>query len=800
MSISRAGFQRIAIGAACILAIVLWSGLSVLAQKQENPASSQGSFTGTQSCRECHEKFYKLWSPSHHGKAMQPYSDAFAVDNLTPQNEPIVVMGVPYLAQTGQGQGWVLEKGPGGEKKYPIKHALGGKNVFYFLTPMDKGRLQTLPVAYDINQKKWFDTAKSGLRHVGDAELPWTDAAYTFNTACHSCHVSQYRLNYDVKTDTYETTWAEPGINCETCHGPGEEHIRVCKEAPKGTVPKDLKMIRGGRSFTTAQNNATCSSCHAKMIPLTSSFMPGDKFYDHFDLALFEHPDYYPDGRDLGENYTFTSWSMSPCVKAGNLSCLHCHTSSGRFRQKKEPNQACMPCHAERVKSAPQHTKHKPDSKGNQCVACHMSMTSFARMNRSDHSMLPPAPAATIKYGSPNACTNCHPKEGAAWADKHVRQWRERDYQAPVLHRAGLIKAARERDWSRLDDMLAYLKDPKRDDVTAASLIRLMRSCPDLKKWPVMIRATQDASPLVRASAAESLMDYPTPQSGQALSALLDDDFRLVRIRATGAMISQPNMTLPKKQKPLFKEALAELEASLVTRPDLWSSHYNLGNYLMELGQLRQAVGAYEWALKLEPRAVMARVNLAMAFARLGDSNNARAQLTKALEEDPKSAAANFNMALMAAEQKDPALAERHLRAALKSDPRMDQAAYNLGLLIHKQKPAEGQKLLRQAWEQNPNPRYAFTLGYVLSQQKKTSQAASLLETSAKRWPWYGQTYLLLAEIQDRQGQSQAAIKTLQQGIKVPNLNQTERRHLQRALSNLQSKKTGSAGKRPKTK
>lgn len=772
-------------GKAIFLALLglMWAILdaAVLAQDIKN----QGEFTGTQSCRECHEKFYKLWAPSHHGKAMQPYSDHFAAASLSAQAKPIVIRGLAYLAQTGSGQGWVLEKGPDGDKQYPIKHALGGKNVFYFLTPMDKGRLQTLPLAYDLNKQEWFDTAKSGLRHAGDAQLPWTDAAYTFNTACHSCHVSQYRLNYDLKSDTYQTTWAEPGINCETCHGPGEEHIRVCKEAPKGTLPEDLKIIRGGRSFTTAQNNATCSSCHAKMMPLTSSFKPGDKFYDHFDLALLEHGDYYPDGRDLGENYTFTSWSMSPCVEAGDLNCLHCHTSSGRFRQKKEPNQACMPCHADRVRNSTQHTRHKPESKGNQCISCHMPITSFARMKRSDHSMLPPTPAATIKYGSPNACTNCHPKEGAVWADQQVRQWRKRDYQAPVLHRAGLIKAARERDWSRLDEMLAYIEAPQRDQVFVASLIRLLRSCPDAEKWPAMIKATRNPSPLVRASAAECLRDNPSLDSGNALLALLSDEFRLVRIRAAGSIISRPNTVLWQKQKLLFTKAVAELEASLVTRPDLWNSHYNLGNYLMELGRLRQAVGAYEWALKLEPRAVRARVNLAMAFARLGESENARAQLASALEQEPQNAAANFNMGLLAAEQKKPALAERHLRAALKSDPRLDQAAYNLGLLIHRQKPAEGLKLLSQAWEQHPNPRYGFSLGYMLNQQENKAQAASILKTSIERWPWYGQAYLLLAEIQESQGQSKAAMATLREGIRAPSLKQAEREYLQRALAGL---------------
>ena len=237
-----------------------------------------------------------------------------------------------------------------------IEYVLGGKNVYYFLTPLEKGRLQTLPVAYDLNKKKWFDTAASGVRHfpgVGsDQPVSWKDPAYTFNTSCHSCHVSQLSTNYDLQTDTYKTTWAEPGINCETCHGPSEEHNRAMRETPKGQKPDDIKII-SWKNFSAGQKNDACAICHAKMSPITASFAPGDRFFDHFGIAALEDPDFYPDGRDLGENYTYTSWLMSPCAKSGKLDCMHCHTSSGRYRFKNEKfNDACIPCHEDRVKNA----------------------------------------------------------------------------------------------------------------------------------------------------------------------------------------------------------------------------------------------------------------------------------------------------------------------------------------------------------------------------------------------------------------------------------------------------------------
>jgi hypothetical protein len=599
------------------LTVATWalvdSGVSQAFGADKNPSAKSLGYAGSVSCRECHERFYQLWSTSFHGLAMQPYTAQFAKAKLTLQKKDITIGNSSYEADISGDKGWVIEKGkwPWNRKKYPIEHVLGGKNVYYFLTPMERGRLQVLPLAYDVTKKEWFDTAASGVRHFPgrsetDEPVSWRDQQYTFNTACYSCHVSQLSTNYDLKTDTYHTVWAEPGINCETCHGPSEEHNRVCREAPKGTVPKDLKIIRT-KPFTAEQHNSNCGTCHAKMNPLTVSFTPGDQFFDHYDLTTLEDPDFYPDGRDLGENYTYTLWRMSPCVKSGKLSCMHCHTSSGRYRFKQEEkaNEACMPCHKQRVENATAHTHHKADSPGNKCISCHMPITDFARMRRSDHSMLPPTPAATTAFKFPNACNLCHKDRDAAWADKWVRQWRKRDYQAPILHRAGLTDAARKRDWKRLPEMLAYLESKDHDEIYATSLIRLLRSCEDPKKWPAMIKVMKDPWPLVRGAAAESLADAPSPQSTRALLEGTGDSHRLVRIRAAMALAGYPAYLLKDEDRSKFTKATEEYFVSILSRPDQWSSHYNLGNYFLHRDDLPLALGAYETAEKLEPRAIL---------------------------------------------------------------------------------------------------------------------------------------------------------------------------------------------------
>ncbi len=69
--------------------------------------SKPSDYAGSVSCRECHEKFYTLWSTSHHGLAMQPYTKAFAENNLTPQTEDITIKNENYtlafyLSQKGE--------------------------------------------------------------------------------------------------------------------------------------------------------------------------------------------------------------------------------------------------------------------------------------------------------------------------------------------------------------------------------------------------------------------------------------------------------------------------------------------------------------------------------------------------------------------------------------------------------------------------------------------------------------------------------------------------------------------------
>jgi len=734
----------------CIFILSLFISVEpAVARQTPKPAG----YAGSVSCRECHEKFYTLWSASHHGLAMQPYTKAFAENNLTPQAADITIRNKNY--RFDMNRGIVIESFKKNKKSYPVKHVMGGKYVFFFLTPMERGRLQVLPISFDAKTKKWYDTTASFVRHFienTDRPINWQDPMLTFNTACYGCHVSQLKTNYDLKTDEYQSTWTEPGINCETCHGPGEEHNKIAKATPKGQPLKDLKII-STKTMTPEQRDHMCASCHTKGGPITDGFTPGDRYFDHFDLTTLENPDFYPDGRDLGENYTYTLWMMSPCVKAGKLECLHCHTSSGRYRFKKEKfNDSCMPCHDKHVKDPTVHTHHKPDSEGSKCISCHMPKTEFALMERSDHSMRPPMPAASIAFRSPNACNICHKDKDVRWADDFVHKWRIRDYQSPVIHVSSLIEAGRKREWSRLEEMLSYITNKDRDQVYAASLLRLLMACHDEKKWPVFIKALNDPSPLVRAAAAEGLQGYYTPESVDAVLKTTRDEYRLVRIRAISSLAAIPAEYIPEEQRKDFQSALNELKASLMIRPDDFRAHYNLGNYYMSLREYKEAVSSFETAIRLRPDAVVPYVNISMAYMNLGNKKKAEENLRKALKIEPENAPANFNLGLLMAEIGRMENAEHALMTAFKADPQMAQAAYNLCIILAKDRINEAVTWCRKASDLRPQePRYSYTLAFYLNQKGEKDEAIRTLQTIIEKYPGYKDAVMLLKNISEKE-------------------------------------------------
>jgi tetratricopeptide (TPR) repeat protein len=388
-------------------------------------------------------------------------------------------------------------------------------------------------------------------------------------------------------------------------------------------------------------------------------------------------------------------------------------------------------------------------------------------MVRSDHSMLPPTPAATMAFGSPNACNLCHTDQDAAWSDRYVREWFAEDYQAPVLYRGGLIAAARQDDWSRSSEMIRYLASAERNEIFAASLIRLLARCGDEGKWSALRAATQDPSPLVRAAAVNGLESVVDDQSArEVLLAALTDDYRLVRVSAASALTACPRRLLTAAQAERLDSARHEYLTMLDSRPDDSMSQYNLGNFRQLQGDRAGALAAYQRSIQLDPVNVLPQVNLAMLHATAGELGKAEEALRRAVKHEPDSIPANFNLGLLSAEKGDLQAAESFLRKALKSDPTLSSAAYNLAVIVAGERPGEAVELCRQAVRYGPGePKYAYTLAFYQLAQGDMADAVVTLEGVLAQHPDHLESTMLLGDIHERAGQWRDAVAVYQRAL-----------------------------------
>jgi tetratricopeptide (TPR) repeat protein len=368
-----------------------------------------------------------------------------------------------------------------------------------------------------------------------------------------------------------------------------------------------------------------------------------------------------------------------------------------------------------------------------------------------------------------------------------VRQWRKKDYQAPVLLRASMIDAARKRDWKKLPAMLAYLERDDHDAVFAASLIRLLRPCNDDRKWPVLIRVVEDPSPLVRASAAESLGDRLDAGALKALSRVIQDKSRVVRIRAAAAMAAIPRDLLDDKTAAAFDKAAVELKATLNARPDNWASHYNMGSFYMSQHDYKQAAAFYETAIRMQPRALQPYVNISFAYNALGLNDKAAQSLRKACELEPKSFEAHLNLGLLLGEMNSFDEAGVHLQKAAELDPASAVALYNLGLIKEKlNQTSTAVDFLRRAYGLEPtNPQYGYSLAFYLQQNGNYSESFRILQRIVRQEDPPIDVIFLLGEIYLDQGKIKDARALYQKALKNSQISAEEKELLKSKIAGL---------------
>jgi hypothetical protein len=444
------------------LASHVWKPLSHALETPTNrpiEAPSPGYLTSRE-CRSCHPEQYATWHDSYH-RTMAQVASPTAV--LAPFDDvQLAVHDKEYRLERRGDEFWVdqeevLPGFPSAPRvQRPVVMTTGSHHFQVYWLPTEHSRkLEIFQWVWRIADQRWLPIDDiflypPDLRQLSKPQGRW-------NVQCSRCHAAEAQPRI-IGDHVMDTQVAEFGIACESCHGPGEEHVRRMQRpwtryashlgigAKPGIVnPRKLEPLRSAQ---------VCGQCHSVFaVPpddVASWRNAGFRYRPGEDLEanrIVAHSggSSWPDGVIRTGGREYGGLLSTPCFAKGQpdrtLTCLTCHAlhqagddqrpraewANDQLRPGADTNATCVRCHADRAEVAAleKHTQHPANSAASNCYNCHMPNTSYGllKMTR-NHRLDSPSVATTLATGRPNACNLCHLDRSLGWAaDSLHERW-----------------------------------------------------------------------------------------------------------------------------------------------------------------------------------------------------------------------------------------------------------------------------------------------------------------------------------------------------------------------------------------
>jgi tetratricopeptide (TPR) repeat protein len=696
-------------------------------------------YVGTAACVGCHEEQHANWLGSHHDLAMQRANAQTVLGNF--ENAEF-----RYYGETSRflrdGDAYVVEAlgADGKMSRFPVVYTFGVEPLQQYLVEVEQGRLQSFPIAWDTRPKpsggqRWFHLQPEEYIEPGDP-LHWTGPSYNWNHACADCHSTAVKKNYDRATKTYSTEYFEIDVGCEACHGRGSRHVVLAEDdaaMPAGggfrrrfppqaervwafQQGRDIAVLTSGRSTEPE----ACAPCHSRRADLGGDFAD---YHDRYRLAALDELLYFDDGQIEDEVYVYGSFLQSKMHAAGVV-CSDCH--DGHTAQTRASGNAlCTRCHKAEVYDVREHHFHDPEGDGSLCTDCHMPKRPYMVLDyRGDHRFGLPRPALSAAIGAPDACTGCHVDESPQWAERHIDKHFDKraDHEfASAFHAA---RNQRPEGEPALVELVAAGTAPAIVRATALLELRALRS-PALPA--LLMRASSDASPVVRRSVAVAARDLPPAERVEVVRPLLRDRARTVRVEAVGTLLGSDASRWRRRDQDALKEATAEYLQARAFNSDR-------GEGLADL--------AYVAALS-------------------GDLVHAEENLREALQVDPAFTAAYVNLADLYRGQRLDEDAEAILRQGLRAAADRAAVEFALGLtLVRLQRHGEAIAHLKKAYDMRPETiRFGYVYSVAQFDSGKRDAALRTLDHMHKRYPANRDVLQLLIGYSQQMGRAKAAQK-----------------------------------------
>jgi Flp pilus assembly protein TadD len=657
-----------------------------------------GDFVGAETCGQCHAGEYEAWSRSTHGRA-----------GGTPTPERVIAPfdgrplrfrdGVMTPSVTASGRFIFTVAQPNRPvRTFQVDAVVGGGfmaggGTQAFFTRFPDGTLRFLPFDYSRAERRFFCntlgranrgwvpiTAELALADCGD----WPPRRILGNSArfqtCQQCHGSQIEVVLDTIARRHETRFTTLAINCESCHGPGREHVDLARS---GLLTSDIGM-RSLATLTKDQSLEACFQCHAAKTALEPGYLPGKPLQKHFALKLPLLLDtiYHPDGRTRSFAYQ-EGHLASDCYLNGSMTCVDCHDPhtqryrdvGGRPLSGRLSNGQCLGCHASKAEPLERHTHHPAASPGSRCVSCHMpylqqpNVGRRVRYARSDHAIPIPRPAFDNRLGVENACRQCHGDRSVGELETQVAAWygelkpHPEAVTAAVFGRGLSDTAAPDRhSWAEFTGLTKMIEGQARPDVERLKR-RTTSADPDVQALALAtLHLTHGADPGVRRFLARQL------------SALGSRD-GLVRNRWVWILRVRGDAYLARGD---HESALAAYEKAQEIKPGDAEVLRNLGVAYSRLRDYASAVEHFSNSLAADPGDPQTLVGLGFALMQQGDPDGAMAAHRRAIAVSPWDPAGYANLAMVQLQRGATQPAIDTLRRALALDPGLADAYFLL--------------------------------------------------------------------------------------------------------------------------
>ncbi len=683
-------------------------------------------YVGDESCKKCHTAEFHDWKKSDHYMSMLPPNDSTVKGNFN--NVTFTADGVTSRFFKKENKFYINTEGVDGKNHdFEVKYIFGYTPLQQYLIQFPSGRLQVPRLSYDVIKKKWFNQY-AGQKIPSHDWIHWTGNAQNWNTMCATCHSTNLRKNYDIKSDTYKTSYSVINVSCESCHGAGKQHVEFMNSSEyksgKKVVGSFLKLHRNTNQ-TELLN--TCAPCHARISEINGSHIESKEIMDNYIAQIPDTEFFYADGQVKDEDYIYTSFLQSKMYAKG-VSCIDCHNPH-TTKLKRIGNQTCTQCHLSTKYDASSHTFHSKGSESSLCVNCHMPGKIYMGNDlRHDHSFRVPRPDLSVKYGTPNACSNCHKDKSEKELTNSIIKWygpnRKYHFANDLIPGSRLDGNSEKHLTALIDNKFV----PKIIKATATFYLANIQTQTSLN---TILGRLSSKEAQIRYRALQSLVSFPPDNWIIPVGNLLSDKVRAVRIAAANLYITIPKNNVPEQFLNTFLLAQKELEKSLLYQADFSTGNVMLGDYYLKLQDYTKAEKFYLRGLSKDSKMNYALLNLSSVYNAQGKNQQALKVLQSAIVNDSKNERIYYNMALLYNEMGNNIAAEKSFDKAVQLKSKNPRVYYNYGLILNENKKhKKAQYILKQGIVINPNSsELYYALIFVYNQTKNKMKA---LETAIK--------------------------------------------------------------------